>query len=94
MAGINTLSMELLAAENKALKAQVNYLLSQLGMAEYEQDDYDLIINKTPEQCLNSIKAEAIEDMCVWMPSSGFTKTRNQSIWIGDYIDNLMRDNG
>lgn len=50
-----------LVVENEALKAMVNYLRGQLGVIENFQDDWGVIESKTPEQCLDNVKADAID---------------------------------
>lgn len=93
----------------EALKAQVNALrkclvsesqggiVKRMGFIDGRIKWYDkvaAVIAMTPEQCLNSVRADAIDEMCDKMPSSGFTKIRDQRNWIGDYIDNLKTNNG
>ena len=58
--------------------------------------DYELLCEhhlKTPEQCLNSVKIEAIEEMFNNMPASGFNKLRDQGNWMTDYVDKLRTNN-
>ena len=88
-----------LVSQVEALKAQVNLLLKACRAYEdmtgeaHALDEADSIVMMTPEQCLNSVKADAIDEMCDKMPSSGFTKMRDQSNWIGDYIWDLRSNN-
>lgn len=59
-----------LVAENEALKAQVNELKSGLDFMiqrPFDENDFvsmvsqcNAILDKTPEQCLNSVKSEAV----------------------------------
>jgi hypothetical protein len=92
-----------LVAERDALKCQASELRAALVMffnggwddehTEAINDQVKSVILKTPEQCVNSIKADAIEEMCDKMPSSGFTKMRDQSNWICDYFHDLRSSN-
>ena len=65
---INEMTMELLVKENEALKCQINLLLRELngyhtGFKVSGLDSVSTKILSMPEQCINSIKADAIEDM-------------------------------
>ena len=95
-----------LIAENEALKCQVNNLLKACklygdeisygdGTCDHSAlDEADTIVLMTPEQCVNSIKADAISEMIGNMPSVGFRRERAKNNWIGDYIDRLRNSNG
>ncbi len=96
-----------LIAENEALKCQVNELRGFISVHQkcffdtVERDGVTIkpkveaykSLAKTSNQCIKSIKADAISDMCDKMPSSGFTKMRDQNNWIGDYIEELRAHN-
>ena len=88
-------------AENGQLKAQVNSLLKacQLYGDSVDNDDLglaneaDTIVLMIPEQCLNSVKADAIQEMFDKMPLP-FNKLRDQGNWMVDYERELRGNNG
>ena len=78
--------------ESHKLKAQINYLRGQASLRGDLRDDAADILARTKDQCLNDVKADAIDEMCDKMPSSGFTKMRDQSNWIGNYQKEMRGD--
>ena len=83
-----------LIAENESLKCQLNYMRKQVSMSSDYRDSPSELLAKTPEQCINSIKADAISEMFDRMPSQPFNKERDKNNWYADYIYDLRKANG
>ena len=92
-----------LISENEQLKAQVNLLreaLVNLFNGAWDEEHTVLLdkqvrsaIDNTPEQCMNSVKADAIQEMFDKMPLP-FNKLRDQGNWMVDYERELRGNNG
>ena len=97
---INEMTMELLVKENETLKCQVNLLLIELngyhtGFKVSGLDAVNTKILSMPEQCLNSIKADTIEEFA--NEYCGDCKTTSQcelSYYASNYAARLRGDNG